>query len=381
MRLVAAAAGFFLLAVVLWDSFETIVLPRRVTRYFRLTRAFYRYTWFLWSAIVRRVKRARRRETLLSYFGPLSLLTLFAVWTLGVIASFGLFHWAADSALILNGSKRGFWTDLYLSGTTFFTLGMGDVTPRSSLARLITVVESGTGFGLIAIVIAYLPVMYGAFSQREVNISLMDARAGSPPTAAELLRRHAHPEQRQALTEHLSRWEVWSAELMESHLSYPVLCFFRSQHSNQSWLAALTTVLDASAFLMIYAEDKLAWQAQLTFAIARHTVVDLSQVIYSPPLPLDEDRLPEAALANLWESLSETGMPLRADTAQRRLGELRSMYEPYLNGLSKRFLLPLPPWMLVHEGFDNWQRSAWKQSVTLLERFQVRDDSEHEEQR
>ncbi|MGH9446170.1 MAG: potassium channel family protein, partial [Terriglobia bacterium] len=231
MRSLAAIAGLVLLAGILFDAFETIILPRRVTRYFRLTRLFFRYTWRPWAALARRMRPSRRRETFLSYFGPLSLLQLFLVWTIGLIVAFALLHWAAGSAVNAGNRPPSFTTDLYLSGTTFFTLGIGDVTPRSELARFITVVESGTGFGVLAIVIAYLPVLYGAFSQREVNITLMDAHAGSPPTAAEILRRHAPTPDAEELALYLHEWETWSSELMESHLSYPVLCFFRSQHN------------------------------------------------------------------------------------------------------------------------------------------------------
>ena len=147
------------------------------------------------------------------------------------------------------GETPTFRTDFYFSGTTFFTLGLGDVTPRPGLARLITVTEAGTGFGFLGLVISYLPTLYGAFSQRELNISLLDARAGSPPTAAELLRRHAQFRDAKCSVSILHDWEIWSAQLMESHLSYPVLCYFRSQHDNQSWLAAFAAVLDVCALL------------------------------------------------------------------------------------------------------------------------------------
>ncbi|MGH9470068.1 MAG: potassium channel family protein [Terriglobia bacterium] len=360
MRILAAIAGLVLLLVSLWDAFETVILPRRVMRSFRLTRVFYRYTWTPWAALARRVKSGRRREAFLGYFGPLSLLMLFVVWAAAIVLSFGLLHWAAGSAINTSGAPPSFWTDLYLSGTTFFTLGLGDVAPRSALARVITVIESGTGLGLLAIVIAYLPVLYGSFSRREVNISLMDARAGSPPSAGELLRRHAAPERTDSLIQYLRDWESWSAELMESHLSYPILCYFRSQHSNQSWLAALTTILDASAFLITEAQDRLQWQAELTFAIARHAVVDLSQVIYSPPEAPSRDRLPHAALEELRVSAADSGMILVRAPQQSSLYELRQMYEPYLQGLARRFLLPVPPWDSLHQELDNWQRSGWK---------------------
>ncbi|MGH9451069.1 MAG: potassium channel family protein, partial [Terriglobia bacterium] len=302
---------------------------------------------------------SRFRQAYLSYFGPLSLLLLFAVWVAALIFSFGLLHWAAGSAVNTLGGRPSFASDIYLSGTTFFTLGIGDVTPRSGLARVITVFESGTGFGILAIVISYLPVIYGAFSEREVNISLMDARAGSPPAAAELLRRHAAPERAAALIEYLHEWERWCAELMESHLSYPVLCFFRSQHSNQSWVAGLTTILDASAFLTAYADGNLQWQAQFTFAIARHAVVDLAVVVSATPRPLLVDRLPADARDRLRASLAQEGMNLKGAEGGEALARLRLAYEPYVHTLSRRFFMPLPEWLPPRESADNWQRTAW----------------------
>lgn len=363
MRVLAAIAGLALLCAVLWDVFEAIILPRRVTRHFRITRTYYRYMWSVWARVARWMRPSRVRQSYLSYFGPLSLLLLFVVWVVGLIVSFGLLHWAAGSAINTQGSPPGFLSDIYLSGTTFFTLGIGDVTPRSGLARLITVVESGTGFGILAIVISYLPVIYGAFSRREVNISLMDARAGSPPAAAELLRRHAGPEREDALVDYLRDWEVWSAELMESHLSYPVVCFFRSQHSNQSWVASLTTILDATAFLSAYGSGKIRWQAQLTFAIARHAVVDLAVVVTATPQPPVTDRLPEAARARLRELLVNAGMDLKGDEGNEVLARSRHAYEPYVNTLSRLFFMPLPDWLPEKQSADNWQRTAWDSSA------------------
>ncbi len=153
----------------------------------------------------------------------------------------------ALSTLAAADGQHGFFTDLYMSGTTFFTLGLGDVVPRSDLARFLTVVEAGIGFAFLAVVIGYLPILYQAFSRREVEVSLLDARAGSPSSAVELLRRHAGVEGADDLCQLLRGWEHWSAELLESHLSYPSLGYFRSQHEHQSWVAALTTILDACA--------------------------------------------------------------------------------------------------------------------------------------
>ena len=360
MKLFVAIAGVFILLATLWEAFETIILPRRVTRRLRLVRIFYRVTWTGWAAFNRMIRSKKLREAHLSYYGPLSLLGLFATWAFLLVLAFAMLHWAAGSAINAPGETPTFWTDFYLSGTTFFTLGLGDVTPRTTLAKAITVTEGGTGFGFLGLMISYLPTLYGAFSQRELNISLLDARAGSPPTAAELLRRHSQFADSEVLTPYLRDWEIWAAQLMESHLSYPVLCYFRSQHDNQSWLAAFTAVLDVSALLIAYGEGTARWQSQLTFAIARHAVVDLSEVLRVPASRPEKDRLPSTDVAQVRSLLVECRASSKCGEAgDNKLIELREMYEPYLNGLSMRLLMPLPSWGVGHNFVENWKRSAW----------------------
>ena len=217
----------------------------------------------------------KRQETYLSFFGPFALLLLLVVWATGLIFGFAILHWASGSTIQPAGGNPGFTTDLYFSATTFFTLGLGDVIPRTPMAKALTAVQAGVGFGFLALVIGFLPALNQSFSRREVNISLLDARAGSPPTAAEVLRRHSYDHGLEALQILLRDWEGWSAELLESHLSYPMLAFFRSQHDNQSWLGALTAILDTCALIMAGLEGACERQAELTFAIARHTAVDL----------------------------------------------------------------------------------------------------------
>ncbi|TAM83088.1 MAG: two pore domain potassium channel family protein [Acidobacteria bacterium] len=353
--------GIVLLGTILWDAFETIILPRRVTRRYRLTAAFYRYTGKPWLAIARRIKSAKRREGFLGVYGPLSVLMLFGVWAGGLILSFAMMQWAEACLTGDPGTIQSFRTQLYLSGTSFFTLGLGDVTPKTPFARVVTVAEAGMGFAFLAVIISYLPVLYGAFSRREANISLLDARAGSPPTAAELLRRHVRQQNLEALDQYLRAWETWAAELMESHLSYPVLCHFRSQHNNQSWVAALATILDACALLIAHTEGALRWQAELTFAICRHALVDLAQALAIPPRLVSSDRFEPATLAEVREILCACGTPMcRERAAEETLEKLRGMYEPYLFGFSERLLMALPVWGPAKPSPDNWRTSAWE---------------------
>jgi Ion channel len=353
-----ALLGAGVIALVLWDAFETIILPRRVTRRFRLTRLFYRNTWIPWSKAARLLSGSRR-ESYLGFYGPLSLLFLLAVWAAGLIVGFGLVHSGVGTTLS-GGLAPEFSKYLYLSGETFFTLGYGDVIAVSPFGRALSVIEAGMGFGFLAVVVGYLPVLYQSFSRREVTISLLDARAGSPPTAAELLRRHADDHGMEALCELLHDWERWSAELLESHLSYPVLSYFRSQHSNQSWLAALTALLDTSAFAMVALDGRCQRQARLTFAMARHAVVDLAQIFKALPKDVANDRLSPQQLAEIRASLQQLGLKLQeGDQIDARLHKLRGTYEPYVTSLADYLHLTLPPWVRTHEKRDNWQSTAW----------------------
>src|SRR5436309_5354934 len=311
MRALIGFLGLLVIVVILWDVFETIVLPRRVTRRVRLTRALYRSTWSPWSAIARSINNNKRREKFLSFYGPLSLLMLLTVWAVSIVFAMAMIQWAIGSDISSLNTPAGFLQDLYFSGTTFFTLGLGDVTPVDRAAQLATVVEASLGFAILALVIGYFPVLYQAFSRREVYISMLDARAGTPPTAGELLRRHREADSLIHLHQLLRDWESWAADLMESHLSYPVLCFFRSQHDNQSWLSVLTTVLDACSLVMVGIDGIPKWQAQLTFKMARHAVVDISQIFNTSPVKQDGGRLSRIDLATLRMVLSECGVTLR----------------------------------------------------------------------
>src|SRR5579864_2599913 len=348
--------------MVLWETFETIVLPRRVTRQFRLTRFFYRSTWRPWTWLAALRNNKKKHDSLLSYYGPLSLLLLLALWALTLVVGFGLLHYGLHDKLtgMLFGSDFG--NALYLSGTTLFTLGLGDVQPASALGRFITVLEAGIGFGFLALVIGYLPVLYQAFSRREVTISLLDARAGTPPTAAEMLRRQSGPNGMEALTELLQEWELWSADLMESHLSYPALAYFRSQHDNQSWIASLTAILDVCSLAMVGLEGMCQYQARMTFAIARHALVDLSQVFAAAPdYAGASSRLRPEDLSEIRAQLRTLGFNLtESENADSELKRIRGLYEPFAMALAKYLQLSLPPW-IKHDGAkDNWQTTAWR---------------------
>jgi len=359
VNILACITGVVCLFIVLLDAFQTIILPRRATGPLRLTSLFYLVTWNPWRFVARQMKNPRHRETFFSYFGPLSLIVLLVVWAALMIVGFALIYYALGSPFTDTTHMARFFNDLYVSGTTIFTLGLGDVVPQNNWSRSLLVLEAGTGFGLLAVVMGYFPVLYSAFSRREAVISLLDARAGSPPTAGELLKRHSYEGADQALATLLTEWERWSAELLESHLSYPLLCYFRSQHNNQSWLSALTAILDTSALLISGVRGQEARQAQLTFAMARHAMVDLSQLFACRPVTNMADRLPKQRYEQLFNQLCQSSMSVCHDSmSSERLRELRGLYEGYAEALSRYLNMPLPEWIPGEKHKDNWMTVA-----------------------
>ncbi len=360
----ASIFGFVLICLILMDAFETIVLPRRIKRSFRITSWFYRNTWGFWTKVASHIKTPNRREGFLAYYGPLSLIVLLGFWALGLIFGFGCVQYGLGEHVSLGSEKITFGKVLYLSGETFFTLGYGDITPNNAAARALSVMEAGLGFAFLGGVVGYLPVIYGSFAVREVEISLLDARGGSPPSAAEFLGRLGCCPDQKVLDDIFRDWERWCADLLASQISYPVLSFFRSQHGNQSWLSALTVMLDVTSLVMTGVDGIHQDQAKLTFAMARHCAVDLAQVVNSQYSPHDADRLSDADRERLKTELAWRGVTLSegADKAEK-LNELRLVYEPYLHALSRRLLLTLPPWIHKDRKKDNWQGGPWDRAI------------------
>jgi hypothetical protein len=364
----AAIAGIVLIFIILMDAFETVVLPRRIKRSFRIASLFYKKTWRFWTGVGRHIKSANRREGFLAYFGPLSLIVLLGFWALGLIFGFACVQYGLGEHLTLGNEKITFGKVLYLSGETFFTLGYGDITPNNAAARALAVMEAGMGFAFLGVVIGYLPVIYNSFAAREIEISLLDARAGSPPSATEFLSRLGCCPEQTVLDQIFRDWERWCADLLSSHISYPVLVFFRSQHSNQSWLSALTVMLDVTSLVMTGVDGIHPDQAKLTFAMARHAAVDLAQVVNAEYNPHEVDRLQAADMTRLREALAQHGVNLSvalndgADVPER-LGELQALYEPYLHAIGRRLLMTLPPWIHTDRKKDNWQGSPWDRAI------------------
>jgi hypothetical protein len=362
VRVGGTVLGLLLLALILSDAFEVMLLPRRVRRKMRLVTYMLRSTWFLWSSVAARLPRTPRRDSFLSLYGPLSLLMLISVWVAGLITAFGILSWGLDLDPV-----HGILNHLYFSGITFFTVGYGDLTPKTPFAKIGAVVEAGTGLAFLATVIGYLPVLYQLFSRREVQVIMLDARAGSPPTATVLLSRHGHGESMPALQELLHEWELWFALVLESHLSYPMLSYYRSQHDNESWIAGLAAIMDTCALILVGLHEVPTFQARVTFASARLALVEVNRALrLSPDVRLDI-RLTSGEFDEIKSELVGAGLPFTdEENAEERLAEFRATYEPFLASLAAHLLLNLPGWVAPKQQLDNWQASPRGRSAKQL---------------
>ena len=345
------------LFLVLQDAFEVMLLPRRTPRRTRFVRYFFNSTWHAWGGIAKLIPGLSRRERFLSIYGPMSMMMLFVSWAVGLILGFGILEWSLQSRA-QSVTPSGLTEQIYMSGVTFFTLGYGDVVPHTLPGQYIALIEAGSGLGFIAVVIGYMPVLYQLFARREAHVIQLDARAGSPPTAVTMLRRHALSGGLDNLDDLLREWEVWASELMESHLSYPMLAYYRSQHDNQSWLAAIAAIMDTCALILVNVVDRPPLQARMTFTIARQLIVEMSRTFGVGPAaqPLYE-RLPHETFAAMEEVFREVDLKWHGGTAAEDiLSALRATYEPLLQNLSAALLLPLPGWVPADASSDYWSR-------------------------
>jgi hypothetical protein len=333
------------------DAFNTLVLARRTRHVFRIARLYYQSTWRPFAALARKIKSPLRRESVLGIYGPMSLLLLIALWGLGLVLSFGLLQWSVG--MQSPEFTPTFAHDLYLSSRALVTLNDGD--PKNVASQLLSVCEGGLGLAFLGLVVGYLPVLYQSFAKRELVISLLDARAGSPPSAGGLLASTAF--ESNGIIQQLERWESWMAQLLENQISFPMLGYFRSQHSNQAWLTALVAIVDYATVIGVTAEKSLKLQAELTAAMGRHV---LSDVVVIFGLEQSCERKQSSRLSGCAEQLR--GLLLRrpgifdgSKLSGAALNERVAGYEPQAAALGAYFLMSLPAAIPDGAVRDDWR--------------------------
>ena len=331
---------------VIWDGFATIVLPRTVAPMKRLSGRFNRLSWRLWAAVGRRISQPDRQLIFLAVYGPISVMLLLVIWGGRMIVAFTMIYQGLGPRLQGESGPLGFGSLLYTSASTFLTLGLGDVTSADQMARSFFILEAGTGYVFLGLLITYMPVLEQAYGSREVGNLLIHSRAGHPPGAIKFLHRYSAPDRLEILPGILREGERWMAEILQTHLSHPVLSFYRAQHWGQSWLVSLTTLLDSCALLIVGGEGIAAEQAKLTYRMGLHLLKDLTDALGLAADPRSRGRLTEADVPALIAAMEASAIPWTIGLRQTvQLLRLIRRYEVYLLPLSEWLVIPLPAWV------------------------------------
>jgi hypothetical protein len=337
MRWIALPLGIVILVWTLIDVFRTLVMPRASRGRFRLSRFLFQPMWRPWRWIGLRRKTVQGRERVLAVAAPFFFFVLLIGWVFLALLGCALILWSPAFVHGLGPAGGSFADAMYNSGTSLFTLGFGSGV--TGWTRAISVGEAAIGLGLFAVVIAYLPVLYQAFNRREVGVLLLDARAGSPPSGPELLHRMGSAGVDSSLPELFAEWERWVADVLESHMSYPLLALFRSPHDETSWITSLGAVLDAATLIITTVEGAPNERATLLYGTGVHAVEDL---FYYFGLRERKTLIQRDEFDHVLKDLKEDGFSIRpVDDAFERFTEKRAKYAPRLEAIV--LLLAAPP--------------------------------------
>ncbi|MGI2905693.1 potassium channel family protein [Tolypothrix sp. VBCCA 56010] len=338
MAICEAIVGILIIVIVAFDVFQVVIVPRRSPRTFRISALLIRLFWFPWRQLSLHV--GKRQEYLFGIFAPLSLMLLLTVWVIALIVGYGLILYALQDSI--QPAIRDFGTALYLAGTSLFTLGFGDFV-GIGMARVVMLAAAGSGLAVMSLVIAFLFSLYSSLQHREVFVNLIEARAGSPPSGVTLLETYTRLKILDQLPRDIGDWEVWAAEILESHCAYPILSFFRSTLKDDSWISTLGAMLDACTLLLTTVETEHSGRAYLMHRMGCRIVLDLHRLFQLPLadiLEVDREQFEQSRA-----SLAQAGFVLQdAESAWLAFVEMHSAYSSLLNTLVQYFATTPPLW-------------------------------------
>jgi hypothetical protein len=339
LQILAFLAGIALIAVTPASAIKTFILPRGAQDW--LTRLVFLGFRRLFELALKFTNTYDQRDRIMAFYAPISLLALLPVWYALVAIGYAAIFWALG---------YGSWTESFsLSGSSLFTLGFSE--PKTTLQMVIVFSEAMLGLILVAMLIAYLPTMYAAFSRREANVTMLEVRAGQPPSAVEMILRYNRIHGLNRLTEQWMRWEAWFAEIEESHTTLAPLVFFRSPQPDHSWVTAAGAVLDAASLTLACIDIPDDPQAALCIRagyLALRTIADFYHVSYNPNphFPEDPIQIRREEFNHALEQLAAQGVPLKPDMdrAWQDYAGWRVNYDKVLVSLARLTMAPVAPW-------------------------------------
>ena len=340
MDAIAFALGLFLLALAFWDLFETVVVPRPTPGWFRIGRYLVRGSWGGLRAI-RDGRRGRSYDTMLGLFAPAATVALLATWLVSLIVGYGLILFALRDELEPVPTNVG--TTIYFAATSLLTIGFGDIVAVGTPARIIVTTAAVGGLGAVALVVTFLFSLYGSYQRREIQVVALQAAAGAPPSAVALLETYAQLDLVERLPELFRDWEHWAAEVLDTHVAYPLLGYFRSSHDNLSWISALGTVLDAASLVLTTIDGVPRGEAKLFKRVGTHLVEDISNLGFRAG---EATSLAHADFVAACDRLAEAGYRLQGgNDAWPSFEAARATYAPRLEAMARYWATPATSWL------------------------------------
>jgi len=351
------AVGAVLVTMVLFDVFQSILMPRRSGSILRLAPHLLVFIWPLWRWIGVRLRPAWRREDFLGTFAPFAIVLLLVAWFATLIVGFGLMLYALQDQF--QPTIVDYETAFYVAGTSLFTIGFGDIVATAAPARTFVLLSGAAGLTIVGLVIALTFNLYGSFARREVLVLVLDSRAGVPPSGVRLLETYGRANIVDELATMFLQFELWTAEMLDSHLAYPILPYFRSSHDGQSWVSALGAVLDAATLLTTAIPEHAAQHndllrkgragAEMIYSIGCHAIVDLTHFQIFRHRFTNTSQGPgieRAEFEAACRQLADAGYPtLCSEKSWRAFAESRAAYATRLNLLARYFASPPSQWI------------------------------------
>jgi hypothetical protein len=322
MEALELAVGLLFLALVFWDVFQTIVVPRPTPGRFRLGRYLIRGAWRAARGTVG-AEVGATRDRLLGLFAPAATVLLLVAWLSGLILGYGLILFALRAEL--QPAPRDLGTALYFAASSILTLGFGDVVAVGSLARIVVVAAAASGLGIVALVVTFLFSLFGSYQRREVSVVTLEAKAGVPPSAVVLLESIARMDLVARLPELFGDWERWAAEVLDL-----------------SWISALGTVLDAASLVLTTIRDVPRGHAELVKRVGSHLVEDITNLGFRSGGSVGIDR---PAFDSVYARLLDAGYRLMPpEEAWEAFSLARATYAPGLDAMAAYWAVPSPSW-------------------------------------
>jgi hypothetical protein len=353
--------GVVVVLVTLYDVFQSVVMPRPAVGRLRVSVTLGYQGWRVWRKVAKRPRRLQLREAALAAYAPLAVVALLVLWAFFLILGYALIYNGLPDGL--RPQPASFGATLYFSTGRMLAFPVGGIEATGAATQTLTSIEAASGFGLFALVISLLFSLFSSFQRRESAVVALDALAGAPPSGVQLLENCARDHMPEQLVTTFEEWRLWTVDVLESHLSYPLLFYFRSSHDNEGWPNSFGAVMDAATLVLTTIDGGPVGPARLMYKVGAHLVTDM-RMFYR----YAGDAVPGVEREEFLEArdrLTRSGYQMRPlEKSWEEFSALRSKYALWLNVTTKALDVPPAPWIGDRSYLPHRERGPRPRSLT-----------------